>query len=228
MRYLETLRNEVKRNIQDEDEFLNSADLDSAISRAARILSLKSPFIYWQEFTGDGSTEEWALSTTYWIGGFSAIVMVYYPWDMTDTPTPPPPLESSAYAVYEKTLGVYWFRMNAITPSSSETVRIYYNANHSITETASTLRDAGQEDTVILLASGFCLDMMATRVIAQSNSNIASDSVSYQSRSSQYSAMAKIYKQQSGLSGYLGEQQPKGGGKFASLGRKSLVSDSLT
>ncbi len=227
MKYLSTLLKDVNRQIQDVDDLLTEADIESAIGRALRILSFRSPYLVFETITGDGTTDEWALATATWISGFSKVGTVYYPWDTTDTPTPPPPLDPSCYATYEKTAGAYWFRLNALTPSASEYVRVYYNSRHAVTNTASTLRDEGDEDSVILLAASFCLDMMAVRVIALSNSNIASDTVSYQTRQSQYEAMSKIYREQSGLSGYLKDAPPLGGAAFVSIGRRARATDNF-
>lgn len=228
MKYLGTLREDVKRLIQDKDKILESADIDSAIGRAARILSLKTPRVVFEELAGNGSINEWALDTTTWIGGFSRVTVVYFPWDATARPTPPPPLFSLVYSVYEKTAGAFYFRMNAITPGASETLRVYYNTRHAITEAASSLTDATDEDSVALLAAGLCLDIMAVRVIALSGSNISADTVVYQSRQQQYETMSKVYKEQSGLAAFLKTETPKGSMTFVSVGRRTRAADSLS
>ncbi len=226
MKYLEELCEDVKVLIQDEDKVLTQSAIESCIKRAIRILSQRTPRIVFETFTGTGSAYEWALASDY-IGRFSGITAVYYPWDDTDTPTPPPPTDTLIYTAYEKTAGTYYFRLNGITPSSSEYLRVYYTTRHSITSTTSSLTDEADEDSIVQLAAGFCCDILAQRAIALSNSNLQSDIVSYQTRQSQYSAMAKTFKTQSGLASYIAEQPQSGAASFVSCGRSKRVSDNL-
>lgn len=228
MKTLSEIRDTVNGLIQDRDDYLTTTVINDAIATAVRALSKKKPYLVFESKSGDGTTEEWALSTSTWVGGFSRIVTVYYPWDTTDTPTPPTPLNPTSYSVYEKTAGVYWVRLNTVTPSSSEVVRFYYTSRHSITDSTSTLRDEGDEDSVARLAAGLCLDIMAVRAIAVSGSSIGADTVAYQSRQQQYEAMSRVYKAQSGLASYLQEEKLLGSLSFVSIGKKQRATDNFS
>lgn len=235
MKTLTQILAEVTENIQDSDEYLKGNEKENAVTRALRTLSKKNPRLVFELLNDDkvNDQNEWELADT-WIPGFSKITAVYYPWDTTNSPTPPPPLDRLEYSVYEGPDGAYWFRLNTITPGYEETLRVYYNSVHSLIDSESgdeqttTLKSVVDEDAVIALASGFCLDIMAVRAIAVGDSTIGADTVSYQSRSEQYKGMANVFKKQSGLAAYLEEETPKGGAAFISIGRRKQTSDNLT
>ena len=225
-RKLSELRTAVESYIQNVDAVVESDDIDHTLARAIRVLSQKHPYGVYEEHTGDGTTTEWVLSTSTWIPGFSKVSLVYYPWDDTDAAVPPPTLDRLTYSVYEKTAGVFYFKLRVYTPSASEKIRIHYPSRHAVTETASTIADEGMEDSAILLASAFCLRIMAARAIAKGMSNISADTSDYQSRSSQYLTIAKQYEEESGLKAYV-NMVPALAARFISCGRKKRVVDTF-
>ena len=225
-RKLSELRTAVESYIQNVDTVVESDDIDHTLARAIRVLSQKHPHLIFEAQTGDGTTTEWALATATWIPGFSKVSLVYYPWDDTDAAVPPPTLDNLTYSVYEKTAGVFYFKLRVYTPSASEKIRIHYPSRHAVTETASTIADEGMEDSAILLASAFCLRIMAARAIAKGMSNIGADTSDYQSRSSQYLTIAKQYEEESGLKAYV-NMVPALAAQFISCGRKKRVVDTF-
>jgi hypothetical protein len=221
---LTQIRDSVKKYVQDQDSNLNSEDYDDAIERAALALSRRNPYQLFETFTGTGSAYEWSLSKTNYINGLSTIASVVWPWETDDAWDPISPLESWDYLTYEKTAGVWYFKLKGISPSSSEYVRVYYTSKHTITDTASTITSPDHEFSVIVLAAAFCLQMLAARAIAVGNSTLGADTVSYQTRSAEYASRAKDLIAQSGLKGYM-DAPASGFCGFYSMGESTDTSD---
>jgi hypothetical protein len=217
---LTQFRDSAKRYIQDVDSNLNDEDIDDAITRAVYVLSRRNPRIYFVNHAGTGTAFEWQLGT-YWIQGLSSVAAVFYPWETDDTYDPVDPLRTEEYFVYEKTSGVYWFKLRGYTPSSSEIVRVLYRTKQEVTDVSSgcTITNPDDEYSAILLAAGLCLKMLAARAIAVGNPTLGADTVSYQSRSGEYARRADELIAQSGLKDYLIESQVRGGAMFVSMGK---------
>ena len=220
---LTQFRQAVARYVQDADGNLNEEDYNAAIEDAAFVLSKRNPRIYFESKTGNGSAFEWALSTTYFIQDLSAITAVFWPWEDDDVYDPVDALGTEDYLLYEKTLGAWYLKLRAGTPSSGEIVRIHYPTKHLVSETLAncTITNPQWENDAIKLASAFCLQMLASRAIAVGNPNISADSVSYQSRSGEYARRAVELISMSGLKAYIETSTPIGGAAFVSMGRPS-------
>lgn len=224
---LAQIRTSVEKYVQDRDSNLNSEDYDDAIERATLALSRRNPRSLFADFTGTGSAFEWAFASTY-IPGLSAIERVIYPWETDDSYDPVASLPIEDYRAYEKTAGTWYFKLVGRTPSASETVRVTYTSKHVISATASlcTITNPDHEFNVICLAAAFCLQMLAARAIAVGNPTLGADTVSYQTRSGEYSARAKELIEQSGLKSYMSEEA-KGFGAFFSAGESTDTSNLL-
>lgn len=224
---LTQIRASVEKYVQDRDSNLNSEDFDDAIERATLALSRRNPYVLFNDLAGTGLVFEWALATTY-IPGLSSISRVIYPWETDDSYDPVDPLDIDEYMVYEKTAGAWYFKLIGRTPSASETVRITYSSKHVISDTASscTITNPDHEFNVICLAAAFCLQMLAARAIAVGNPTLGADTVSYQTRSGEYSSRAKELIEQSGLKSYMTEEA-KGFGAFFSAGESTDTSNLL-
>lgn len=211
---------EVKSLVPNVDAIGETA-ITNCMNRAITTLSKRSPRNFSRIITGDGSAQEWLLDSATYKVGFSAIVVVYYPWDDTEDFHPVDPLDQTDFALYEKTSATnnWYLKLKFITPTSSEKVRIVYTSPHTVTEAASTITNDKDENDAILLAASFCLLVLAIKAIATSNSTINADTVDYQSRSSQYRQMADDYASQSGLKQYI-EESTSAAGVFLDLGEQ--------
>lgn len=165
---LAEFRAAVMRYVQDADKNLNEEDYNAAIEEAAFVLSKRNPRIVFESKTSDGSTYEWAFDTDIYIPYLSQLTQVYWPYEADSSDDPLPPLPREAYFAYEKTVGVWWFKLRDMTPTSGEVVRFHYTSKQVVSDTVAncTILNPQWENDAIRLSAGMCLQMLASKAIA--------------------------------------------------------------
>lgn len=218
-RTLAEIRDAVKVVAQTVDGWLADADVDLFIGDAVLALSRRNPRNIFQDEAGNGTAFEFELESATWVNGFSGVLSVYYPWEVTEA-LQAPPISSELYLVYEKTSGVFWLKLPYYVPSASEYVRIIYTTSHAISETLSacTISNPDWERSVIRLAAAMCLRSLAARAVALKGT-LGGDTTDYVSRSGEYMRIADRLVEESGLKDYMNAPS-SGAAKFVSLGRR--------
>ncbi len=191
------LENEVKDLIKDSDGYVSSTALTNAVKRGLTRLSECRPRYVVQDWTGNGVAKVFNLPTESYEGGFSDIVKVQYPYDVTGAVLPNTLLPSSL-TLFDVGSGSFKLHVGFI-PADEKVVRVTFTARHNVTGDASTITSASDEDAVIHWAAAECLKSMAAKAVALGDALIGADNVSYQTRAGQYQSLAKLYEDMSGL-----------------------------
>jgi hypothetical protein len=205
---------------------LGEAEKIFAISKAVKRYSLDRPVELAEDESGDGGYDYPLTLLASWIEGFSAIKKIEYPItaDLYDNANI---LTDDAWMIYRKPAGKV-IRFLEDQPKTTETMRITYTTLHQCDDTQCTVPDADAEAVQILAAAGFC-DMLATYFAQDQDSTIKADSVDHKSKSADYAARAKVYRQQ--YFNHLGIQEGQvvpAGTTRAVQPRPSWRSDQLT
>ena len=229
MKTLSEFRAAVMRYVQDADGNLQEEDYNAAIEEAAFVLSKRDPRNVFETKTGDGSAYEWAFATTTYIPYLSQVTHVYWPYEADSSDDPLPPLDRSQYFVYEKTAGVWWFKLRDMVPTSGEVVRFHYTSKHVVSDTVAncTIVNPQWENDAIKLAAALCLQMLSVKAIAVGNPAINADVVNYQSRSGEYARRARELTDMSGLKAYIETSSAQGAGVFVSMGKTKDITEEL-
>ena len=173
--YLEKIDIELK----DTASFLSSDDKFQALDDAIYQYSKDRPRIRMKEYDGDGSSYDFLLPDDF-IETFSWIKMVEYPAGKQE----PRIIKEEKYAVYFKN-ELYYLRLKYDTPSSSESLRVWYTTLHN----EGTIPESDTR-LVVKLATSYCFRMLAARFAQSKDSTIDADVVDYRSKTSQYTALA--------------------------------------
>lgn len=196
MRLLEAMRNAVRDLIKDEDRCVNENALAAAVQRGSARLSECRPRVLAVDWTGDGLKKVFDLPSSF-ESGFSSILRVLYPFDPAGGVLAGV-LSAAGLTLIDAGGGVYRLHVG-FAPAAGKTVRATFTARHSVDETVSTLSAVSDEDALLYWAAAECLQMMAAQAVAVGDSLLGADTVSYQTRSGQYKALAEHYADLSGL-----------------------------
>ncbi len=170
---------------------LTDGDKILAVNQAVKRYSKDKPRVVVVDIDGDGGFDYAVSLLTSWADDFSVIKQVEYPVD--DTVEHADILQTDAWAMYEKPTGKC-LRFLAIKPLATEDMRITYTALHTCTDSASTIAGFDEEAVQALCAAFFC-EMLAAYYAQSQDATIAADSVDHTSRSREYAARAKTYRQ---------------------------------
>lgn len=171
---------------------LDEAEKILAVSQALKRYSKDKPRQVVEDFDGDGGFDYAVSGFASWSDGFSVIKAVEYPVD--DDDQTPDVLQEVGWTIYEKPAGKY-LRFTEDKPTADEDFRVTYTALHTCTDTACTV-DAFDEEAVQALSAAFFCEMLATYYAQTQDSTISADVVDHTSKSREYAARAKMYKQQ--------------------------------
>jgi hypothetical protein len=172
---------------------LGEAEKIQAINKAVKRYSLDRIREIAEDETGNGGYDYALNLLESWIEGFSTVKKIEYPItdDLYDNSNI---LTDDAWMIYLKPAGKV-IRLLEDQPAATETLRITYTTLHLCDDTQCTIPVADAEAVQMLGAAGFC-DMLATYYSQDQDSTIKADSVDHKSKSSDYAARAKTYRQQ--------------------------------
>lgn len=177
--------------VKHDTSHLTPADVIQAIERAAWEYSKYRPREMYKDYTGDGSTQTWAVPTD-WEDGFSQIISVE--WPLGELPPETDQTEQFPWDVYYDLTAAAWkFRLPEDTPTSSETVRIRYTIRHTISENAFTVPDADFY-AVCDIAAEECCRILASYYAQSGDTTISADAVSWGTKSGEYRSLAKEFR----------------------------------
>lgn len=164
-----------------------------AIGKAIKRYSKDRELQVAEDEVGNGGYDYALTLLASWVEGFSAINKIEYPIinDLYDNSNI---LTDDAWMIYRKPTGKV-IRLLEDQPAATETLRITYTTLHLCDDTQCTIPTADEEAVQMLAASVFC-NMLATYYAQNQDSVIKADSVDHKSKSSDYAARAKIYRQE--------------------------------
>ncbi|MBU0691546.1 hypothetical protein KKH18_07000 [bacterium] len=195
-RHFDALANEVRGLIKDGDGYVSEDELAAAVRRGIARLAEARPRRIIADFPGNSSAQVFTLPNSF-EPCFSDVVKVLYPFDASAVELPED-LELARLTLVETGDGTYKLRL-PFAPANAKQLRVVFTAHHTVNEQTSTIKAAADEDAVIHWAAAECLRIMAAKAIGVGDSLLGADTVSYQSRSSQYKSLAEFYEEQSGL-----------------------------
>lgn len=144
---------------------------------------------------GDGATFDVALpdGTLYsgapaWVEGFSAVVAVEFPQGERE----PVYLDAEDDYVLVPREAPTSLRLTQVTPTATQTLRVFYSVPHTVTDSLLTTPTADDDLLVNLTARNACLALAGAAADAK-DSTIAGDSVAYRDIAQRYQALAKDY-----------------------------------
>ncbi len=178
----------VAERIQDAAGKLAFASIDGCIREAlVGRYSQARPLLQITDFTGDGHTYEWEISTDNfpgWIANFSSIADLEYPAGDRD----PSILEKDEWRIYRPSSGTANLRLVQIVPGNGQILRVRYTAPHA--DDGSTVPEADFYGVVNLASS-----LAAWRLHALYNqlgdSAVGGDAVDYHSKSAEYRLLSQ-------------------------------------
>jgi len=169
--------------LKDGAHILSSPEIHLHLGQALKKYSKFRPLDGVADIAGDDGYT-YALPSAF-VDGFSKISSVEYPQGEQ---------QPSMIALEEVTLyrSPTTLNLNFLTfsPATGKTVRLSFTALHTVTATASTV-PASDEEAVSALAASIGCQALATHYAQTQDPSLAADTVNYQSKSSEYSALAK-------------------------------------
>jgi len=183
---LGTIRELVKAKIQDDAQFLSSAEIDSTIREVLFRYSKDSPRVLFQRYAGENK-RDYDLPADF-IVGFSWILSIEYPADKEV----PIIVDPNNYTIYANEKG-HFLKFLTLEPSKGQHFILAYTTTHKLDKTSSTI-PAFDEDAFSNLAASFCCRMLANRFAQHSDSTIAADIVDYGGKVAQYNSLADNYQ----------------------------------
>lgn len=201
------LANRADSLVQDQGSYLGLGDKEHAFREALARYARDVPRAIVEDLSGDGGTYDFTLAS--YSDGFSTVRSVEYPAGRR----PAVYLEPGDYAIY-RTANTTKLRLQDVTPSTGETVRVVYTALHTIENldlATSTTVPSWHEDAVVSLAAARLLYRLADRFLHEQEATIAVDSVNRTTKSEDASRRArdleKVYQSIVG-SGAGGDSTP--------------------
>lgn len=139
------------------------------------------------DMTGDGSTFDFSLPTA-WDDAISSALSVEYPQGEQS----PVFLQRKDWTIYAAGTSAQMFRFLTLIPASGKTARLIYTRRHTISETASETTIYGNDLAAFikLVAAEACHEL-ARRFAQTSAPTIAADAIDYESKSAEYTRLAK-------------------------------------
>jgi hypothetical protein len=125
-----------------------------------------------------------------YIGGFSSITDILYPWSAATPNLDPLPREE--YTVMCLSSGIV-LRFFLARPLATEQFLVNYTTPHALDTTQSTVR-ASDDEALKDLAAAFACDELASFYAHSTDPNIQADAVNNMSKAGEYRAMAKEFR----------------------------------
>jgi hypothetical protein len=163
-----------------------------ALSKAVKRYSQDRPYEICEDEAGNGGFDYLLTLLASWSEGFSTIKKIEYPVD--DTEAEQPVLQDDAWKIYSKPAGKV-IRLLEDKPTATEHLRITYTALHVCDDDQCTIPSGDEEAVQMLAAAGFC-NMLAAYYANNQDSTIQADSVNHKSKSADFAARAKTYRQE--------------------------------
>lgn len=175
--------------VRDSGAKLKPGEVDRAIVEAVKRHNRLRPIEAVQDYTGDGTTFEFAVPAG-WIDSFSVVRAIEYPAGRR----PPVLLESEDWSLYRAATTTVRIRLTSITPAVGETVRVTWTKPHTVDHTQSTI-PSQDEEAVANLAAAVALRQLAAYYANTVDATIQADSVNYRSKSGEYTKLASELEQ---------------------------------
>ena len=172
---------------------MEPADLGRAVDMAVARYSKDRPRKVLSSFTGSASHYyDMATNMSSWVRGFSVIEKIDYPAPDLTGDEEPDWREGRDFEVYLSATDTEYLYFPVHEPGTAETVRVWYSAPHTHTDSTDTVY-AGDIEAVRDLATSFVCEMLATRAAGSRDSGISADSVNYRDSQLRYTQEAKAW-----------------------------------
>jgi len=176
--------------LQDTAEKLQPDDKSRLLSQAVLIYAKDRPLEIVHEITGDGTSYDFAMPSS-WIDGFSNIIgKIEYPADDYQNPTY---IEDDEWVFFRKlvtTVTTKYIRFTTFIPSLNKKARLIYTVPHTLNDTTNTIIDNDIE-AVVTLTAALCFWALAAQFAQTTDPSIDADVIDYQRKSDIYTALAK-------------------------------------
>ena len=180
----------VETALQDTAEKLQPDDKDRLLSQAVLVYSKDRPREIIHELTGDGTSYDFAMPSS-WVEGFSSIRgKIEYPADDYQNPVY---IEDDEWVFFQKLVSsvtTKYIRFTTFTPSSNKKARFLYSLPHTLIDTSNTIVDNDIE-AVITLTAALCFWALAAKFAQTTDPTIDADVIDYQRKSDLYTILAK-------------------------------------
>ncbi len=176
--------------LQDTAEKLQPDDKDRLLSQAVLAYSKDRPRALIHELTGDASSYDFALPSS-WVDGFSQITsQIEYPADDYQNPAY---LEDDEWVFFKKLVSsvtTTYLRFTTFIPASGKKARFLFTVPHTLNDTTNTIVDNDIE-SVTALAASLCFWALAAKFAQNTDSTLDADVIDYQRKSDTYVNLAK-------------------------------------
>jgi len=167
---------------------LQTGALEKCLQDALLRYSRLSPRLAVSEYTGDGSTYDFALPAD-WVEGFSRIVAIEYPAGEQT----PQYLDPRLYDLYlDPTAGTV-LRFLAYAPAEAKRFRLFYTKPHEIDATTDTTSPEDFEAICFLTASIVCLNL-AGKYSGFYEPTLEADLIRYRTKADDYRSLAAEFE----------------------------------
>jgi hypothetical protein len=179
----------VREKLRDTAVKITDLEQRSALLEAVTRYSNDRPRTMIDTLTGDGSAYAFTLDAAF-ESGFSFVSTVEHPTGEQQ----PSYVDRTTYAVRQQPDGTYKLHFFTLVIQAGETAYATYMARHQLTETVDTIPVYDRE-AVANLATAFCLLELAAYYAQTGDPTMAADAVMYRSKSAEYIALAKEYRE---------------------------------
>ncbi len=183
---------------------LDDESYDLAIQAAVKEYGRDRPREAVIDKTGDGTPFVATSGLTGWVDEFSHVLKIEYPAAAVSASHRPQFLDPASDWTEYRTAAARYVHL-AVTPSASETVRLWYTVPRALTTAVDTILSEDKE-AVLHLAAAYACDLMATLAAGHTDPAIAADGVAYRDQQQRYSDQAKAWRAR--YSAHVGKAAP--------------------
>ncbi len=190
-----TIDTKVVSRIQDTALKLGSATAGASAARLDAIDNARAeyertfPLEKVVQITGTGSFDYLATAVLFpgFIDGRSSFTKIVYPYTATDQELAG--LNTDDFGLVRLPAGLY-LRFRSAKPSVTEVFLAWYTAQHTLSDTTSTVPEA-DDDALADLAASYCCEKLAALYAQSADPSVAADAVDYRGKVDYYRSLAK-------------------------------------
>ena len=164
---------------------LAEADFADLVRAALARYSKDRPRKAFQDYAGDGAAYDFSLPAD-WDAALSTVLAVEYPQGERE----PVYLQRRDWTIYGAGTSAAKLRLLRLTPGTGETARLFYAAPHTADDAATSI-PANDLIAAAWLAAAEGCHILARRFAQSAEPLIGADAVSYPSKASEYTRLAK-------------------------------------
>jgi len=169
--------------------------LDTAIQRAVEEYGSDRPREVVVDLTGNATSFYDVTALTGWVNDASRVLRVEYPASAVGANYTPEFLDPIADWQIHRDTTKYYLYLIGITPAVTETIRVWFTAQHTLSTATDTIPTKDKRAVLDLAASYACL-MLATEAAQSVDMDVPSEATNFREASDRLLSIAKAWRAQ--------------------------------